>query len=1133
MTSDFMHCHTHSDHSILDGFTKTADIPKIAKDLGQSCVGLTDHGSLGGALKFWKSCKEHEIKGVFGVEAYITSDRRIKDKDSPTWHLILLAMNETGLHNLFALSKIGWTEGFYKKPRVDHNDLRKHNEGLIALSACMASEASRALEVEGYGNGYKITVQARDVLARYKSIFSDRFYVELQPNNSAELNICLSTLAHELGIATTVTVDSHYDHCTSKAEEELLLTMQQLAGFKASDRTYAQLMKDEARRENTLLNRINKLWPNRGLRFDHHDLYIMGRDEVVQRMDQQGFSGNDLADRTLEIAERCSQVEFKTGAAYLPKVSKVVDSDEYLRALVYDGLEDRGLHKNQVYIDRIEEELQAFKDKGFADYFLIVWDLIREARSRNIYVGPGRGSAAGSLVAYCLKITALDPIKYKLLFFRFISPERNDYPDIDMDFEHTRRDEMKQYMQDKWGEKLSLSTYSEFKAKGLVASICKAFGFNEQDVRAATKHFNTLEEYEQADALKEFRAKNPEILPLAKRFEGHISGTGMHAAGVVVADRPMHLIVPIESRTDPEDKKERVPVTAFDMNDSAEIGLIKFDFLGLNTLTVIHNTIDLIKERHGLDIDWESFDPDDPQVLEMLSQANTIGVFQMESTAYRNLLLAMGVDNFEDLVASNALVRPGAFNTVAKDYIRRKKGIDKVAYPHESVEEWLCDSYGLAIYQEQVMALSVFLGDFSWGKADKLRKIIGKKLSPEEFAPYYDGWIDGATKRISHKDAEKLWHDFEQHAGYSFNRSHAVCYSYIGYVTAWLKYYYPLEYIYGLIRNEGNAMNKMTYLLEARRLGIDILPPDINKSEQEMSVDGNALRFGLADIKGVGYEAAKEIISKRPFPTWEDWNERITVRKCNSKVVASLVAVDAMRSVQDAPVNSTPQENYMEYLNYPIDLESVQRLGIQYSPIEEYEEDQKEFMVVCGVTKSIKRTDRYVRLELEDITGRLTCFGSMDNDLNTGEVIIALVGEKTMLAYSRVEGLGTRIDNGNLYPFEKLLVGKLFDDVSKLYGYGFGDFDFDKTLAIPLSVRRITTKTGKKMAFVYFSDGKTVEKVTIFSNAWAKLEKVITEYEPLCLRLRYLDDGGRTLDADGAINARELLQMQQEKESNE
>jgi DNA polymerase III subunit alpha len=1123
MTTNFLHCHTHGEHSLLDGFTRTSDIPKIAKELGQEAVCLTDHGSLGGALKFWKSCKEHEIKGIFGIEAYVTDDRRIKEKGSPTWHLVLLAQNEKGLHNLFALSKIAWTQGFYKKPRIDHKDLELHNEGLIALSACMASETARLIE-DGDIPG------ARICLARYARIFPGRFFVELQPNNSVNLNSTLAQLATELKIPTTVTVDSHYDHCNSKAQEEMLLTMQQLAGFKASDRDYARLMEHEAKREPTLMARINKLWPNRGLRFDDHDLFIMSRDEVVDRMNRQGFDGNALAESTLEIADMCQQVDFKTGVAYLPKVSRVLDSDEYLSALAFDGLEERGLHKDPVYVQRLEEELAIFKEKKFSDYFLIVWDLIREARARDIYVGPGRGSAAGSLVAYCLKITALDPVKYKLLFFRFISPDRNDYPDIDMDFEHTRRDEMKKYMEEKYGEKLSLSTYSQFKAKGVVASIAKTLGMSEQDVRATTKHFNTLDEYDEAEALKEFRARNPEIGMLARQFEGRISGAGMHAAGVVVADRPMELICPIESRTDPEDKKQRVPVTAFDMNDAAEIGLIKFDFLGLNNLTVIHDAVKLIKERHNQDIDWESLEPNDPLVLEMLNGANTVGVFQMESTAYRNLLLAMGVDNFEDLVASNALVRPGAFNTVAKDYIRRKKGIDKVVYPHESVEEWLNDSYGLAIYQEQVMALSVYLGDFSWGKAEKLRKIIGKKLAPEEFAPYYDGWIEGATQKISEKEAEKLWHDFEKHAGYSFNRSHAVCYSFLGYVTAWFKYYYPIEYLYALIKNEGSAMNKMTYLLEAKRLGIQILPPDVNHSNEDMSVEGNALRFGLSDIKGVGFEAAKEIINKRPWTSWDDWNERITARKCNSKVVASLHAVDALRSVEGAPINSEPERNYMEYLNYPVDLEAVARLGISYSPIEDYDEDEKGFVVVCGVTKSIKRTDRYVRLELEDVTGRLTCFGSMDNDLDTGEVVIALVGEKTMLAYSRVEALGSRIESGNLFPFEKLLTGTLFEPIKKLYAYSIGDFSFEKSLAVPLSIRRITTKTGKRMAFVYFSDGKSVQKVTIFSSAWDKIEKVIREYHPFCVRLRSMPDGGYTLDADGIIDAYDLLRMQQERE---
>jgi DNA polymerase-3 subunit alpha len=437
--SDFFHGHIHGEHSILDGYTRTPDIPKVAAQHGMSSIGLTDHGSLGGALQFWESAKEHEVKPIFGVEAYVTPDINHKDGDSPTWHLILLAQNRIGLNNLFALSKVGWTDGFYKKPRIDYKALAAHSDGILCLSACMASEAARAIEAGD-------TDEAAAALGRYSSIFPGKFYVELQPGNTVELNSALANLASDLALPTTVTVDSHYDHCSSKAHEELVLVMQQGSGSKKSDKDYATLMYKEAARQPTLMSRLDTLWPNRGLSYRDLELHIMTRQEVVSKMDAQGFDGSALADSTLEIAERCDHVEFETGKVYLPKAIKSFSSDAYLKELVMDGLEDRGI-KNEKYVERANEELEIIKSKGFSDYFLIVWDVIREARKRNIYVGPGRGSAAGSLCAYALKITAIDPIKYKLLFSRFMDPERDDYPDIDMDFEHTRRDEMKTYME--------------------------------------------------------------------------------------------------------------------------------------------------------------------------------------------------------------------------------------------------------------------------------------------------------------------------------------------------------------------------------------------------------------------------------------------------------------------------------------------------------------------------------------------------------------------------------------------------------------------------------------------------------------------------------------------------------------
>jgi DNA polymerase-3 subunit alpha len=590
----------------------------------------------------------------------------------------------------------------------------------------------------------------------------------------------------------------------------------------------------------------------------------------------------------------------------------------------------------------------------------------------------------------------------------------------------------------------------------------------------------------------------------------------------------MHEIVPIETRVDPEDKTKRVPVSAFDMNDAAEAGLLKFDFLGLNTLTVIHDCVDLIKERHGVNVDWENLEPDDSSVLGDLNNAHTVGVFQMESSPYRKLLAAMGVDSFEDLVASNALVRPGAFLTVAQDYIKRKKGLEKVSYPTKECEEWLRDTYGVYIYQEQVMALTVVLADFPWSKADKLRKIIGKKLSPDEFAPYFQPWIEIAGGRIGIPAAEKMWHDFEKHSGYSFNRSHAVAYSYLGYVTAWLKHYYPLEFIYSLLRNEKKDTTKMTYLLEARRLGIKILPPDVNNSEKDTSVEGDALRFGLNDIKGVGFVAAKHLIERRPFTSWVEFNEKIEPRKCNSKVIEALVSVDAFASISDAPHISNPEKNYQERLNYPVALEEILDLGIEFQDLAEYDEDDG-FALICAVVKDIKRTNSYVRLELEDLTGNTTVFGTMSNDLATGEVIIALIGDRSMIGYCRADGLQERIRLESLSKFEEFLFGDPFKDVEILRSRGLGKIGDDKALVIPLQVKAVTTKAGKRMAFMYLSDGQDIIKVTVFPAVWEHAQKEFFDWVPMAVKLSMLDDGGFTIWKDGFKNARQIKESWERK----
>jgi len=509
--------------------------------------------------------------------------------------------------------------------------------------------------------------------------------------------------------------------------------------------------------------------------------------------------------------------------------------------MALEGLKRLNRDKDQTYLDRIEEELSIIKDKAFASYFLVVADMINWAKGQNIMVGPGRGSAAGSLVCYALGITDVDPIEYNLLFFRFINPERNDFPDIDTDFEDRRRKEVKDYLKKKFKHVASISTYTYFKDKGVIRDAARVFMVPLQEVNRATKQIDTFEDF---------------------LSRGRIRSVGVHAASVVVAKDELRNYAPVESRADAnDDVSGRIPVVGYDMDTVADIGLIKLDALGLKTLSVISDTLKSIKERSGKDVDLSSIPMDDKKVYKNLSEGYTKGVFQAEATPYTNLLIKMGIDKFEDLVASNALVRPGAMNTVGASYINRKNGKEAVDYSHTIMKEFTENTYGVIIYQEQVMQACVYLGGMSWSEADKVRKIIGKKKDAKEFDQFKDQFITGASKHISQKKAEELWHDFEAHAGYSFNRSHAVAYSMLSYYTAWLKTYYPLEFMFSVLKNENDKDARTEYLIECKRLGLKILLPHINESKLYFSLQGEAIRFGLCEIK---------FIQARPISEFDD-----------------------------------------------------------------------------------------------------------------------------------------------------------------------------------------------------------------------------------------------------------------------
>jgi len=778
----------------MDGLNSPAELVRAAKDAGQNALAITDHGTLASHREMQIACKEQGIKPILGVEAYISPtdrfDRSSKtDKSIQAYnHIILLAKNKKGLENINILQELAWNEGFYHKPRIDREVLNDYSEGIIVLSGCLNGLISKAIDK---GN----MEEAKLLLKGFKKTFGQDFYVEVQSHNPVEINSALLKLADELKIKAVATGDAHFAKEEDRILEEALLILS------TSPKADKDMDFDMSRNMKNMLDRFNYLYPERRISFQDYNLFIQSRSEIEFDFNKAGINRTDIYENTMEIAAKVEEYDFYQGLDLLP-VPKT-DADERLRELAIKGLESLGKASDDIYLARIEEELSVIASKNFASYFLVVGDMINWAKDTGIRVGPGRGSAAGSLVCYALGITDVDPIKYDLLFFRFINPERNDFPDIDTDFEDRRRKEVKDYLKKKFKHVASISTYTYFKDKGVVRDAARVFMVPLQEVNRALKPVDTFEDFMESPNTKEFRLRYPEVVWLAERLRGRIRSVGVHAAGVVVAKDDLRKYAPVESREDAQDKVSgRIPVVAYDMDTVADIGLIKLDALGLKTLSVISDTLDSIKKRHKKEINLSTLTLDDPKVYQMLSEGYTKGVFQAEATPYTNLLMKMGVDKFEDLVASNALVRPGAMNTVGAAYINRKHGREAVDYSHKIMKQFTENTYGVIIYQEQVMQACVYLGGMSWSEADKVRKIIGKKKDAKEFDQFKDQFIAGASKQIAQKKAEQLWHDFEAHAGYSFNRSHAVAYSMLSYYTAWLKSYYPLEFMFSILKNE-------------------------------------------------------------------------------------------------------------------------------------------------------------------------------------------------------------------------------------------------------------------------------------------------------------------------------------------
>jgi len=1052
----------------MDGVATPEEYAKRASEIGLPAIAITDHGVLSGHRPMYRAAKANGIKPILGIEGYITADRfdnrdkseRTDPLDMVYNHIVLLAKNDKGLENLNKLNELAWTEGYYKKPRIDFEILGKYNEGIIVLSACMSGLLAKAIEHKEYA-------AAKKHMTWFKDKFGDDFYVEVMPHNSAELNKELLEMADTYGVKPVVTPDCHHSDKSQKVIQEMMLLLN----------THAKLNKeatfDKASKIEDPMKRLDYLYgEDRMMSFRTFDIHLLSYEEIKSAMQQQGIKREDIYENSVEIANKVEEYSIKSGLDLLP--IKVENPDEELLALASRGLMLKGLSENKEYLDRLKLELDIIKSKNFSPYFLVVHNMLNWAKEQGIMVGPGRGSAAGSLVCYALGITEIDPIEYGLLFFRFINPDRDDFPDIDSDIADDRRDEVKAYLEREYKNVASIATFLAFKDKGVVRDVARAFNIPLNDVNKVLKGVDSWDDFTRSTNAQWFRMKYPEIVKYGEQLRGRIRGTGIHAAGVVTAKDSIFKYAPLETRVAPG-SKERIPVVAVDMEEAAEIGLIKLDVLGLKTLTVIDQTIKTIKERHGKDIDLRQIPLNDKKVFEMLSEGRTKGVFQCEATPYTNLLVKMRVSNFDELVASNALVRPGAMNTIGKSYIARKHGREMVEYIHPSMNDYLKDTYGCVLYQEQVMQACVVLGGMTMVEADKVRKIIGKKKDAKEFDIFKDKFVSNAEKHIGIR-AKDLWHDFEAHAGYSFNKSHAVAYSTLSYWTAWLKYHYPIEFMFSLLKSEKDSDARTEYLIESKRMGISLKLPHINESDADFKIEGKGIRFGLAAIKWLSEGVANKIIAGRPFESKEQFKKFAGQKGSgiNSRAVEALDLIGAL-TFEDNPRDEIKvRENLYEYLNLPELNTSVPQHYYAYIDLVEDFDEQGVF-VMLGIAKNIKRGKGWSRVEIMDSTGVVGIFDDEETKIEPGRTYLILAGANRISEAIPIDELKEHKDS----PLVKFL------------NYKQIPFANDEHFVLSFTPR--VTKAGKRMANMIVADASremTAVMVfpTMFSTGYMKCQ---------------------------------------------
>jgi DNA polymerase-3 subunit alpha len=882
--SDFVHLHVHSQYSLLDGAIRFDEVFDLAKKYRMDAVALTDHGNMFGVIEFYQMAIKHGIKPIVGCEIYVSPASRFEKKTGDggegNHHLTLLVKNETGYFNLLKLVSLAHLEGFYYKPRVDKELLSKYNAGLIALSGCLKGEIAAHA---GRGEMKKALQSGED----YRRIFDNRrFFIEIQNNgveNQLKVNERLLEIGHQLTLPVVATNDCHYLHRKDAKAQEVLLCIQ--TGKTLQD--------------------------NNRMKFPSDEFYFKSPQEMADLF----ANLPEAIAHTVEIAEQCN-LEIHFGERHIPRIAvpAAETAESYLERLAREGLERRlSRHEGEegfrdrsaLYRARIEEELKVIKSMGYPGYFLIVYDFIHYAKSRKIPVGPGRGSAAGSLVAYALNITDLDPIEYDLIFERFLNPGRkSSMPDVDVDFCMDGRDEVIQYVSGKYGKEnvAQIITFGKMQAKAVVRDVGRVLGIPYAEVDRIAKLIPnkldiTLDQaLQQEPNLRDAITQDPRIASLfeiAKSLEGLARHASTHAAGVVIANKPLMEYLPLQRGQNNE------VMTQYAMKQVEAIGLVKFDFLGLKTLTVVDQTIQLIEKNRGIKVELSEIPLDDSEVYGLLGAGSNLGIFQLESSGMRDLLIKLKPQSFKDIIALVALYRPGPLDSgMVGEFIKRKHGQESIRYEVTALEEILKDTYGVIVYQEQVMRIASALANFSLEDADNLRRAMSKK-DALEMERQKEKFLEGCKKnRIPPRKAEKIFEQMETFGRYGFNKSHSAAYALVAYQTAYLKTHYPIEFMAALLTSEAQNADKIVkYISECRDMKIEILPPDINESFKHFAVIGNQIRFGLTAVKNVGDAAIEIILAEREghgkFKSLYDFCHRVDLRKVNRRVTESLIKCGA------------------------------------------------------------------------------------------------------------------------------------------------------------------------------------------------------------------------------------------------